>query len=444
MSKRISHMKKILSFVCMAILSVVNAVPECISETTAHITGYVRTTAGLTVEGVTGAVVSFTSTVNDSAYSTVSGDGGWFGIDLPIDYATGIGSRPEAFSLHQNYPNPFNPSTVIEYDLPQGGHVSLQVFNALGQLVRVLERGYVSAGRHSVDWNAADDAGKGVAAGIYLYRLRFEGRTLTRKMLLMDGGGFGGKNGAEKTSAFSSDGRESKAKLTASRSYVMKVSHGDFVTFEDYRFVAASDRHVDVELTRKTGITITGTVSYIPCHRCREDNWDGVIDPITVIVYDTNDYSVPYGVITLDYPDTTYELTGLDECTVDIVFQGDDIVSSKMTELVITADSAVVPENKLNILYDMDLTVSNSLADHTVAAALKKEYETPEMTEKILAEEYGCEIVEIVDVSLLDYIVYFCQLSVEYDNSARIIQVLNNDQRILHASPFGSFDLTGF
>lgn len=437
-------MKKLLSVIFTVILSCIHAAPDCYSVSFVHITGYVRTTAGLTDEGVAGAVVRFTSTVNDTAYTTVSGDGGWFGIDLPIDSATGIGTTPEAFSLHQNYPNPFNPSTVIEYDLPRGGHVSLQVFNALGQLVRELERGYVSAGRHSVVWNTADDAGKGVAAGIYLYRLRFEDRTITRKMLLMDGGGLGGKNGAEKTSAFSSDGRESKAKRTGSRSYVMTVSHGDYVTYEDYRFVAASYRHVDVELTRKTGITITGTVSYNPCHRCREDNGDGVIDPVTVIVYDTNDYSVPYGVITLDYPDTTYELTGLDECTVDIVFQGDDIVSRKMSEIGILADFSVVPDNTLNILYDMDLTVSSSLADHTVVASLKKEYDTPETAENILSEEYGCKIYQIQDVSLLDHLIYYCYMPEGYDNSARIMQLLNNDRRILHAGPFGTFDLTGY
>ena len=84
-------------------------------------------------------------------------------------------SKPLAFELSQNYPNPFNPSTAIGYDLPQAGHVVLEVYNLAGQLVRRLVNGQTEAGHHRVGWDGRDDFGQTVASGIYLYRLTVDG-----------------------------------------------------------------------------------------------------------------------------------------------------------------------------------------------------------------------------------------------------------------------------
>ncbi|MCA9734354.1 MAG: T9SS type A sorting domain-containing protein [Deferribacteres bacterium] len=92
---------------------------------------------------------------------------------------------PTAFALEQNYPNPFNPTTNITFSLPQARHVSLNIYNAAGQLVRTLTSGQVSAGQHSVVWDARDDKGVQVSSGVYLYTLRAGEFVAQRKLLLM-------------------------------------------------------------------------------------------------------------------------------------------------------------------------------------------------------------------------------------------------------------------
>ncbi|HLP16979.1 MAG TPA: T9SS type A sorting domain-containing protein, partial [Bacteroidota bacterium] len=87
---------------------------------------------------------------------------------------------PENFSLNQNYPNPFNPSTMIQYALVSPGVVSLKVYNLLGQEVATLASGYQNAGTYKVIFNA-----KGLAGGVYLYRLQTQGSEIARKMILL-------------------------------------------------------------------------------------------------------------------------------------------------------------------------------------------------------------------------------------------------------------------
>ena len=94
---------------------------------------------------------------------------------------------PNASSCLQNYPNPFNPSTIIPYQLPAPGHVRLEVFNVLGQHVATLVDQEQQAGLHTATWHGTDAAGRAVAAGLYLYRLRGSGLSETRRMVLIDG-----------------------------------------------------------------------------------------------------------------------------------------------------------------------------------------------------------------------------------------------------------------
>jgi hypothetical protein len=95
-------------------------------------------------------------------------------IDIPlVGRATFVGVQepvavlPESFRLYQNYPNPFNPSTTIRYGLPGRSHVTLAVFNTLGQRVAVLQEGEQEAGYHESVFDAS-----GLASGVYLYRLQ--------------------------------------------------------------------------------------------------------------------------------------------------------------------------------------------------------------------------------------------------------------------------------
>lgn len=93
--------------------------------------------------------------------------------------------RPTKLALHQNFPNPFNPQTIIKFDLPSDGSVQIDVYNLLGQRVRRLVEAPHGAGRHSVAWDARDDQGHRVAAGVYLYRLTANSGVRVRKMLLL-------------------------------------------------------------------------------------------------------------------------------------------------------------------------------------------------------------------------------------------------------------------
>ena len=90
-------------------------------------------------------------------------------------------SVPETIQLYENYPNPFNPSTQIVFELPEAEEITLEVFNVVGQRVKILEDGRLPAGRHSVEWVA----GSNIASGVYFYRLSTSEEQKTRKMMIM-------------------------------------------------------------------------------------------------------------------------------------------------------------------------------------------------------------------------------------------------------------------
>lgn len=85
-----------------------------------------------------------------------------------------------SFSLDQNYPNPFNPTTMINYQLPVDGFVTLKIFDVLGREVTTLVNEWKNAGRYSVKWN-----GKNQPSGVYLYHLQAGSFHETRKMILL-------------------------------------------------------------------------------------------------------------------------------------------------------------------------------------------------------------------------------------------------------------------
>ncbi len=92
---------------------------------------------------------------------------------------------PGTFALHQNVPNPFNPSTEIRFDLAAPQHVTLSVYNILGQeVIRLADRDY-PAGSHSVVWDGVDGSGRPAASGMYFYRIVAGTDSASRKMVLM-------------------------------------------------------------------------------------------------------------------------------------------------------------------------------------------------------------------------------------------------------------------
>ena len=92
---------------------------------------------------------------------------------------------PSAFALHGNYPNPFNPSTTLRFDLPEVSNVILTIYNMLGQKVKTFNMQSTPAGYHALKWNATNDYGDPVGAGVYLYQLQTKDFVKTRKMVLL-------------------------------------------------------------------------------------------------------------------------------------------------------------------------------------------------------------------------------------------------------------------
>jgi hypothetical protein len=109
-----------------------------------------------------------------------------FSDGVSVNTLTGVSGLllPDRFGLSQNFPDPFNPSTTIQYQLPQSAHVTLKIYNVLGQDVITLVDAMESAGYKSAVWN-----GSNVASGVYFYRIEATSGTKTfidvRKMLVI-------------------------------------------------------------------------------------------------------------------------------------------------------------------------------------------------------------------------------------------------------------------
>ena len=95
-------------------------------------------------------------------------------IELPIE-----------FQLSQNYPNPFNPTTVIEFSLPTSGMTNLTIHDLLGREVVMLINNRQLAGWHSITWNGRNQSGAPVAAGMYIYTLKTDRTSVSKKLVLL-------------------------------------------------------------------------------------------------------------------------------------------------------------------------------------------------------------------------------------------------------------------
>jgi hypothetical protein len=129
-----------------------------------------------------------------TAQSYTKGDGGFPVGDLNwyptrkaawLSYITAVEDQspamlPKSYALEQNYPNPFNPSTTITFTAPKTGHVTLKVFNTLGQVVATLVDDEYGAGTHEVRFDASV-----LSSGVYFYTLKSNDFSATKKMMLV-------------------------------------------------------------------------------------------------------------------------------------------------------------------------------------------------------------------------------------------------------------------
>jgi hypothetical protein len=93
-------------------------------------------------------------------------------------------SIPNVYVLDQNHPNPFNPTTTLRYDLPEDVMVNITIYDMMGRQVKTLINGKQSAGYKSLKWNATNNLGQSVSAGLYLYMIQAGDFRQIRKMVL--------------------------------------------------------------------------------------------------------------------------------------------------------------------------------------------------------------------------------------------------------------------
>ena len=96
-----------------------------------------------------------------------------------------VGVGPSEYGLLQNIPNPFNPETTIAYQVRESGKVQLVIYTSIGQEVRTLVDEVKEGGQYTARWDGRDTFGRQVASGVYFYRMRADGFSDTKRMMLL-------------------------------------------------------------------------------------------------------------------------------------------------------------------------------------------------------------------------------------------------------------------
>ncbi len=146
---------------------------------------------GFTVPGSDSVWVTLGRSLSDTRSYVYDGASAWAMSDREFQFRaiTGVlepvgvndeSGIPKKFELQQNYPNPFNPTTKIKYALPKDEFVTLKVYNSLGQEVTTLVNQNVSAGYHTIDFDASN-----LASGMYIYRIKAGNFVSIKKMMLL-------------------------------------------------------------------------------------------------------------------------------------------------------------------------------------------------------------------------------------------------------------------
>ena len=212
---------------------------------------------GSGAEPVEGCLVTITNQENPNcSFSCYTDERGFYLIEIiqttvndnPLVY-------PYTFGLLQNYPNPFNPSTVIGYELLKPSHISIEIYNILGQKVKTLVNGFQNSS-DQVIWNGTNNMGRRVPAGLYIYSLKAEGKIESRKMLLING-----NQGSMYTASSSYRGELISKQVLhkqLSNQYVLTVTRNNIAHYEQLGIEITDSITIDVMVTR--------TVTDIDCN----------------------------------------------------------------------------------------------------------------------------------------------------------------------------------
>jgi hypothetical protein len=187
----------------------------------------------------------------DQKFSGYTNQQGQYSINID---KTGTGSVPSNFPkeyrLLQNYPNPFNPSTVIGYELPYPARIRLEIHNILGQKIKTLADEYQSYPSGQIIWDATNDLGLSVSAGIYIYSLSAKGVRINRKMLLLDGGQGAFGTPRLKPGAAAGAGQFAIGKV-GSNVYILRITSNGIDDYEQQDLLISGDTVLDIKVFRK-------------------------------------------------------------------------------------------------------------------------------------------------------------------------------------------------
>ena len=116
---------------------------------------------------------------------TIADMGAFYFEQTTVGFHEDLVILPNKIYLYQNHPNPFNPVTTLRYDLPEDAMVNITIYDMMGRQISTLVNSQENAGFKSVRWNATNNAGAPVSAGLYLYTIQAGEFRQTKKMVLL-------------------------------------------------------------------------------------------------------------------------------------------------------------------------------------------------------------------------------------------------------------------
>ena len=126
-----------------------------------------------------------TSTENEIIIAEGYSTGPIFWIDNSTQASTFNSQTSNFYKLYDAYPNPFNPITTLSYKLAEDTFVNIRIYDMMGRFINNLVASKQSSGFKSVQWNATDNFGRPVSAGVYLYQIEADNFSQTKKILLL-------------------------------------------------------------------------------------------------------------------------------------------------------------------------------------------------------------------------------------------------------------------
>ena len=85
----------------------------------------------------------------------------------------------------ESYPNPFNPYTTLNFELSRASFVNFTIYDIRGNVIKKLINKNISSGQKSIQWDATNDKGQLVSAGMYLCKIQTDDFIDTKKVILI-------------------------------------------------------------------------------------------------------------------------------------------------------------------------------------------------------------------------------------------------------------------